>query len=63
MIQEKGREQFVSNKHNLCLGNKKTLKMRKTDIISFLLGSIKCFPINFSTFKDTLDGSLMELVS
>jgi hypothetical protein len=25
--------------------------------------SIKCFSISFSTLKDTLDGSLMELVS
>jgi hypothetical protein len=42
---------------------KTNFKMRKTDRISLLLGSIKCFPISFNIHKDTLDGALMELVS
>jgi hypothetical protein len=61
LLKEKGREQFWPKKGNLYL----TLqgKIRKTDRISILLGSIKCFSISLNTLKDTLDGSLMELVS
>jgi hypothetical protein len=51
LVEEKGREQFWP----ICV------VQGKTDRISLLLGSIKCFPISFNTFK-TLDGSLMELV-
>jgi hypothetical protein len=39
-------------------------KLEKWDRISLLLGSIKCFPLSFNTFKTlSLGGSLMELVS
>jgi hypothetical protein len=58
LLKEKGREQFWP-KRTICVVQGKTLKMRKTDRISILLGPIRCFFISFNT----LDGSLMELVS
>jgi hypothetical protein len=46
-FKEKGKEQFWPKKGNLC----RTKKNLKNGQISLLLGSIKCFPISFSTFK------------
>jgi hypothetical protein len=50
-----GYEDFLRKRAGSSFGQKsaiyvvqgKTLKMRKTDRISLLLGSIKCFPIGF----------------
>jgi hypothetical protein len=47
LLKEKGREQFWPKKGNL----RRTRKNVKNGQNSLLLGSIKCFPISFNTFK------------
>jgi hypothetical protein len=49
--QGKGHGAVLAQKRAICVVQGKTLKMRKTDRISVLLGSIRCFFISFNTFK------------
>jgi hypothetical protein len=47
LLEEKGREQFWPKKGQFVSYKEKLEKWS----ISLLLGSIKCFPISFNTFK------------
>jgi hypothetical protein len=46
-----GKASSFGQKRAICIVQGKILKMRKSDRISLLLGSIKCFSISFNTFK------------